>query len=570
MTLYRFGWQRLLISQVPQKGGKRYIAAPGSPPPRDWSPEWSRVTAAGQTALISLNEIAKDFSAGGGSAAFAARQSEINGKIAATTAQIDQALALNSIIPASWFGANLADRNTAIASLEQSKNNLNRYIGTWTPSKIDLISDEIDRQTLLLATQNRILKGPIESMPPSGAYPSGSWQHSMWARGYSLQEISWAEEEISRDPVIQASVNDRAFYVKLIEDKIQDGIVGGKIQPAAQREIIQLGSTPRQDPGLLLISTGSSTITRIPTGPIGGVGTNQTGIAATYYDPVYGEDDKVYTNSGAVPVGIRWSKSPWVISGARVIPETFAACGTGSYVEGSSTTQYIDIVYGEDGNSYRNPAFVPVGVSWSRFPWANVSVGQEMRMPLPPRGLVPGSKQFQVWRRRQTRNAVFSTSGRVTPNFGDSAGWNVPTSLEVPRITQPAGQSFQPWCGTGVVSGQPWESVMIGEGCEVSHLDTIRKFFASAKLAPKADQVQIARDICQRLKNQDLLMPNVALVAPVAVSQQSPALFALDAANTSVANIPGVTRQSISSRTIAAQNLAARRQSSRVRRSAFR
>jgi hypothetical protein len=216
MTLYTFGWQRLLIHQVPQKGGKSYAVAPSAPPPRDWSPEWNRVTAASTSALEKLNGISRDFSSGGGTTDFAARQSRINETIAATTAQIDQALALNSTIPASWFGTNLADRNNAIASLEQTKSNLNRYIGTWQPTKVDLISDEIDRQTLLLAAKHRILKGPIEPLPTNGLYPHGSWQYAMWAKGYSLQEISWAEEEISRDPVIQSSTSDFNYYTKLI------------------------------------------------------------------------------------------------------------------------------------------------------------------------------------------------------------------------------------------------------------------------------------------------------------------------------------------------------------------
>ena len=55
--MLRFGWQKLLVNQVPQKGGRRGAPVIQGPPPRDWSPEWNRVTTAGQSALKNIDEI---------------------------------------------------------------------------------------------------------------------------------------------------------------------------------------------------------------------------------------------------------------------------------------------------------------------------------------------------------------------------------------------------------------------------------------------------------------------------------------------------------------------------------
>ena len=572
--MLRFGWQKLLIHNVPHKG-RKYVAAPSAPPPRDWSPEWNQVTAAGQAAIKNLEDISKGFSTGGGAAAFAARQAELNAKIAATTTQIDQAIALNNTIPASWFGDKLADRNAAISNLQQTRANLNRYIGTWTPNKIDLISDEIDRQTLLLATQNRSLKGPIQMMAADAAYPSGSWQYAMWSKGYMLHEISWAEEEITRDPAILAAANDYEYYKKLIEDKIQDAIVVGKIPPAEKKEIIQPAPKDYAVGYEPWFGTGTLPIVRTPTGPIGGVGTYVVGgpVGRPVPSPelvVYGEDGVTYEWVGLVPAGIRWSKQPWVATGDKLTPNGDAESGVGAYAGGPVISVY-DPVYGEDGQVYGNTMLVPKGVRWSRKPWKESPINSEPKIPVSPIGLVPGTPDYRVWERRQRRRPVFGNPGRPTVPYLDYPGWNTPPSIELPRPTLPPGQGFLPRCGTGIVTNQPWESVMIGEGCTISHLDTIRKFFTTAKLKPGANQVEIARSICVKLKNQDAQIPDVTVVSPIDISQQSPVLFNLDTPDTAVTNsIPGVRNCGTGPRTIAAQNLAARRQASRVRRGAFR
>ena len=566
--MMRFGWQKLLVNQVPQKGGRRGAPAISGPPPRDWSPEWNQVTTAGKAAATQLDEISKIFSTAGGAATFTARQSEINAKIASTTSQIDQALALNGTIPASWFGDKLADRNAAIASLQQTRSNLNRYIGNWQPTQFDLVSDEVDRQLLVLASQNRVLKGPIIPLPIDGSYPSGSWQHAMWGRGYASHEISWVEEEISRDPVILAAANDYEFYKKLIEDKIQDGIIGGKIPAPEYKEFVQPLPARGLLPNPALVGDG---FIRTPTGPIEGIGNYTGGPVVALFDPVYGEDGVTYSNIMSVPKGIRWSRKPWIIDGNKVTPDGDTQVGIGNYTGGPVLAVY-DPVYGEDGVTYSNSMSVPKGIRWSRKPWRENSVSQDIRFPSPPRGIVPGTREYQVWLRRQTRKPIASTPGKPGVVYCDKPGWNTPPSIELPRPLLPRGEiDSMPRCGTGVVTGRPWEAAMIGEGCTVSHLDTIRKFFMTAKLAPNADQIEIARTICTRLRNQDNEIPNVITVNPIDIGQSQGVNFTvLDANGVAVTDIPGVRQMPVSPRTIAAQNLAARRQASRVRRGAFK
>ena len=268
----------------------------------------------------------------------------------------------------------------------------------------------------------------------------------------------------------------------------------------------------------------------------------------------------------AVPKGIRWSRKPWIVDGNKVTPDGDAQVGIGNYAGGPVLAVY-DPVYGEDGVTYPNAMSVPRGVRWSRSPWKETPVNQDIRLPRLPRGIVPGTREYQVWLRRQTRKPIVSTPGRPGVVYCDKPGWNTPPSIDLPQPNVPVGErDSMPRCGTGVVTGRDWEAAMISEGCSISHLDTIRKFFMTAKLAPNANQTEIARTICTRLRNQDSEIPNVITVNPL--DMNFTALYAPEVAVTN--NIPGVRTCGVSPRTIAAQNLAARRQASRVRRGAFK
>lgn len=105
-------------------------------------------------------------------------------------------------------------------------------------TEMEILQQELAVQTKQLQAINRILNKPIDPAPSDIIYPSTSWQYEFWNKGYSLHEISYAEDQAARRNLLTTTNGDFALFKVKVEDLLQDAILAKSIAPAITQEIV--------------------------------------------------------------------------------------------------------------------------------------------------------------------------------------------------------------------------------------------------------------------------------------------------------------------------------------------
>lgn len=325
----RFNWQKLLINNVPHKGGSRYAAV--TPPP-DYSPQWNAAQSIIVNSANTLSSYAdryRQIPSLPDPASQLTIAEQLNTGIDARVREIDDVVAKVNSIPDSAFNteqlATLGlSKAGAIGLITQNRSALQnlkvtitvpnppppppppppvvytpglpdydgvgqgtRYVNfvvspayaangviypadsdvprgvpyyakaqrgvsyikysppappyippPYVPTYYEVLSQEVDKQATRLRQLNRVWGKPVEPAQPDYIWPTNSWQYEFWNKGYSVKEISYAENKASQKDLLTKSNGDFALYKKEVENLIQDAILGGEIPSAIVEEII--------------------------------------------------------------------------------------------------------------------------------------------------------------------------------------------------------------------------------------------------------------------------------------------------------------------------------------------
>jgi len=106
-------------------------------------------------------------------------------------------------------------------------------------SEADMLRKQLEITTLQLQQLNRLMNKPIDPAPPEHIYPPTSWQYQFWQKGYSLKEVSAAEERASRLGLLDSTKGDFELFKLTLERILQGAILSGEIDPGIQQEIVK-------------------------------------------------------------------------------------------------------------------------------------------------------------------------------------------------------------------------------------------------------------------------------------------------------------------------------------------
>jgi hypothetical protein len=555
----RFGWQKLLVNQVPQKGGGR-----GAPPP-DYAGQWATAQTAFNRGVQVVDEVRATYGR------IAANPTEAPALIEANNAKLNAEINnMNNIInqtggiPDYIFSTSDISKPEAVSILTAARDNMSRCLatvpppppqplpipapptirvpvteviplqpiivsgngewvndgviqgtGSWVPGKdaigqavicyaddgnqystpalvpagrrwsytrwrwqhnnvqlppppplpppptaLEILQAELAKQTDQLRRINRIMNKPIDPAPPQDVYPSTSWQYEFWNKGYSLHEVTYAEEQAAQRSLLTSTNGDFALFKAKVEDLLQDAILAGSVPPAISQEII---SPPR---------CGFDPVTLQPTIP--------PGLLNPSIEQPYQPGFTVDVRDALAPVPPRTCQLPM---------------------------PYFD---------------------------------REAR-PIDPKKVPPRLRRERVFQSRGVRNRPI--------DIGDLP--DVPTICPavMPRIDN-------------------WEDCLVGAGATVDELDTVRRTMARSKLAPNADVCNVAKNMLTNVRNQvSVSRGQPAIVSAVdgngnPIPPQQPVMFGANTMN----NIPGVVRCGVSSTNVVRSNLIAQRKAQQARR----
>lgn len=558
LEMLRFGWQKLLVNQVPQKGGR------GGPPPPDYAGQWNAAQAAFNRGVQVVEEVRSTYGAIAANPTTAPALIEANNnKLNTEIGNLNNIINQTSGIPDYIFGTSDISKPEAINILTAARDNMARClttvpppppppipvppptiripaeeylpqqpvvvsgagqwvldgnpdgVGTYTggvvtglaamvwaddgnsypspsavpagrrwsykrwrwqpanvdipppppppppPSALEILQIELGKQTDQLRRINRIMNKPIDPAPPENIYPTTSWQYEFWNKGYSLLEISYAEDQAAQRGLLDSSNGDFALFKARVEDLLQDSILAGSIPPAISQEIIR--------------------------------------------PPVCGLDE----------------------NGRSVLPPPLPV---------------NPMPYQPDDSTFFEPPFAPMPLPPCQLP-----------MPYVDRnGVIVDSKLIPTRLRRQR---VFQSRGvRNRPI-------DIKDLPDVPTI-----------CPSVMPRVDNWEDSLIGAGATISELDTVRRTIARTKFAPNANRGNVAKNMLATLRGQVGATQGQGqqLVAVYdgngnAIPPQQPVLFGANSMN----NIPGVQQVRMNPVTMVKSNAIAQRKAQQARRGAL-
>lgn len=105
-------------------------------------------------------------------------------------------------------------------------------------TEYQILLQEVSKQTALLQAINRVMNKPVDPVPPENIYPTTSWQYEFWNKGYSLNEISFAENKAAQQNLLTTTNGDFALFKVKVEDILQDAILNKEIPLPISQEVI--------------------------------------------------------------------------------------------------------------------------------------------------------------------------------------------------------------------------------------------------------------------------------------------------------------------------------------------
>jgi len=166
----RFGWQKLLITQVPQKGGGR-----GAPPP-DYAGQWQAAQVAFTSGQSTVNWAQSEYRRFANNPALAAEViTSVNNRANTEIAQLDGIINQTSGIPDYIFAGTDVSKGEALAILQGARSNLAACIGVVPPPPPPPVAPTPPPPTspkLELQPIGQLL-GPVVQMPVGPITPIG-------------------------------------------------------------------------------------------------------------------------------------------------------------------------------------------------------------------------------------------------------------------------------------------------------------------------------------------------------------------------------------------------------------
>jgi hypothetical protein len=519
--IHHFGWQRLLITQVPQGGGGG--GGPfAPPPPPDYSPQWNQVIADENAALTLQDKVLAGIKAlpVATDVTYLDAVAAVNANIDAAIAKIKDAQAVNATIPASWFGDQSANRDANMQTLSDSLKDLQMLRPGTTLTDHQTLALQFNKSVILLQQIGRKLGSPIES-EPVGIFPKGSWQYALWQKGYTVNEVHWAEQDEAQKLLLNKYGNNIDDFMNVIMTELDNAIVTKQIPARVDQQTVAPGTNGAGISPLIVNSVSRITYTT-PGGPIVGVG---QGLSNPIAPPTYSDPNDT-NNTGSVTY------------------------------------------YGDNGNTYLHNVgdvawflkyVVPANVGVRLNPPQTVHIVSDPAPNTPaPAGVVadPTNPDYRLIQRRALRRTqgwfvsqnpfahpldrdpyVDVQSGLQPIVSGDQnpVGWN---------ITGLCGGAGQPQAG---VANSHFTPLLMGAGYGPNTIDTVRRTLRKTKMKPGADIGAIALQMAQQIDN--------------GVTSSNPA-----ALGNPIASISGVQSIDPTSDSIIAQSVSAKLQARRARR----
>lgn len=271
---------------VPQKGGDpevRYVyTGPPAPPPVDYTPAWNRATANINRTSARLTEFAMAQARIGVRGEDPRTQTiNLNTELDKELETLDASIADVNNIPDGDMSrtapGGAADKRKILESLRTTRNNVNSYKTTVPPEVIpppepvpiaktrsQILGEEIARQNIALQQISRVMGRPIEPARPETIWPTTSWQYELWNKGYSIREISWAEQHAAENDLQRKTEGDFGLFKLQIEDIIQDSIIDGSLARRFAQEVNDVRITTSVANGSTNNLTSSSDNMNIP------------------------------------------------------------------------------------------------------------------------------------------------------------------------------------------------------------------------------------------------------------------------------------------------------------------
>ena len=512
-----------------------------APPPRDYTPEWNQVRAKFSYVVTEVPRIqAENAALSSAQSDPVAAETALNNHIDAVIKAADEALAIDATIPIAWFqgsgnpdgpegnrsilgqlnvnalsGDDVATHNDAVGQFNQIKQSVLAFKAAITPkapyyraTRNELLKAELALIEEKMKAMGRYFNKPIEAEPAQDVYPKGSWQYTLWALGYSLKEVAWAEMDNATNKIIATYGDDFPYAIDLIKRDVDQAIIDKKIgtevipvnynnpvwNPPTLGPVFPIGQG-HWEPTSTILGVGTYTGGATPyskssggvwlkTGPVIGVGTYVSGPVPSVYSPVYGNNGRQYNNAQSVPLGVEYSASPYEWKPTGLGPLDY------STVFGGNT------VYGDDGLTYPSPTLVRLGVRYcaTAWKWVTDPVYVPPVIPKLP-GMPIGDPRYNLYKRRidrayqgrqgSTRNPFRNPIARLPylPGYinddfqgqKSQIGWN---------ITGLCGGAGQPQAGVADSSFTP---LLMGAGYTPDVIDTVRRQLRNTRVRGKTD-----------------------------------------------------------------------------------
>lgn len=504
--IHHFGWQKLLITQVPQGcGGGGGGGAPQCTM-TDYHDQWTQVQNLYNSVLAEIPKI-KDESAafpkiqdvaGSNNARILAEQA-LAAHVDRVIADANTALAIDATIPESWFtnvgcigaagdlgykdpGQNTATNNaTAHADARRQFENVVSTLGlfrpiieketyhptvtyTWIPPKTkeQILADQVAALESRLGSMQRWFGKSIEPEPAEDVYPRGSWQYALWTYGYSLKEIAWAESDVKTGDYLNKYGGDFQYLLNVIKVDLDNVILSGKVvRENNSEEGTYIPGKIVENPGIIPSPPDFSGHWYAPNGVIGtGGGSMSLGVPAP--------------NPGDVSKTFIFYLDPNASNGSiqTVSYEAYVPPGTPNTSPPAHAIRYAS-------------SLIPKGVNFSAGPWKIYNMLPAPPKPVDPQpGMPIDSEYYRTYRRRYQRSGWHNANP-----FRSRNGFKGPTGclpwIDTPTpIRDPITPPYDPrgWCGTGdtgaSIDGRPdigFEPWLMGKGYTPDQIDTVRR-----------------------------------------------------------------------------------------------
>ena len=520
--MHRFGWQKLLITQVPQGGGGGG-AAPAAPPPPDYGTQWNQVIADENAALSLQDKVLSGIKAlpSMTDPSYPDAVAAVNANIDAAIAKIKDAQAVNANIPTSWFGDQESSREANMKTLSDSLTDLQMLRPGTTLTDHQTLALQFNKSVILLQQLGRKLGSPIEP-EPTGIFPVGSWQYALWQKGYTVNEVHWAEQDDAQKGLMNKYGNNMDDFMNVIMTELDTAIVSKQIPARVDQLLPVAPGTNGAGINPLIVNSASRITYTTPGSPILGVG---KGLSNPVAPPTY-TDPNDTNNVGSV------------------------------------------MYYGDDGNTYLHNTgdlawffnyVVPNGVGVRLVAPQTVHIVSDPAPMLPASPGIPADTSNPEYRLLQRRALRKNQGWFVSQNpFADPLTRN--PYVDVQSAFQPivsAPQNPVGWNITGLCggAGQPQAGVanshftplLMGAGYSPNTIDTVRRTLRRTRMKPGADIGAVALQMAQQIDN--------------GVTSSNPA-----ALGNPLASISGVESVDPTSDAIIAQSVSAKLQARRARR----